>query len=94
MRDQDILLQRITLEELTRKIGENVKNEIDVLSKNLLSKNANDELLSRTEACEFLKIDASTLWHWTNQGKVKAYAISNRRYYKRTQLLECLKPVK
>lgn len=51
-------------------------------------------LLTRQEACDFLKIDSSTLWHWTNKGKVKAYGIANRRYYKKSELLECLKPLK
>ena len=94
MKKNQILLQSITLEELTKKIGDGVKNEINVLTRNLLSKNASDELLTRAEASEFLKIDPSTLWHWTNNGKVKAYGISNRRYYKRTELLECLTPLK
>jgi hypothetical protein len=29
------------------------------------------------------KIDSSTLWAWTNAGKVKAYGIGARRYYKK-----------
>lgn len=53
-----------------------------------------EDLLTRKEACDFLKIDSSTLWHWTNKGKVKAYAIANRRYYKKNELIDCLKPLK
>jgi hypothetical protein len=29
------------------------------------------------------KIDSSTLWAWTKNGKLKVYGIANRRYYKR-----------
>ena len=93
MKDNQILLQGITLEELAKSIGNDVKNEINALVSKMLSKNADDELLTRTEACELLKIDISTLWHWTNKGKVKAYGIASRRYYKRSEIIECLTPL-
>ena len=54
------------------------------------SKDNSDELLTREETCQFLKIDSSTLWAWTNKQKVKAYGIASRRYYKKKELLECL----
>lgn len=80
-------------EELTSAISEVLNKQLLELKKQLLSKNENDELLTRKEACEYLQIDSSTLWHWTNKGKVKAYGIANRRYYKRTELNEALKPL-
>ena len=83
-----------TPKELTTAISEVVAMQLLELKKKLLSENANDELLTRKEACEFLQIDSSTLWHWTNKGKVKAYGIANRRYYKRSELTEALKPLK
>ena len=85
-----ILLQNLTSEQLSELINEGVKCQLDNFQKNLTSQKANDDLLTRLEACEFLKINSSTLWHWTNAGKVKAYGISNRRYYKRSELLESL----
>lgn len=67
---------------------------IDIKQKpNPLGKDEED-LLTRKEACEFLKIDSTTLWHWTNKGKIKAYGIANRRYYKKGELIESLKPLK
>lgn len=53
-----------------------------------------DELLTREEACKFLQINSTTLWHWTNKGKVTAYGIGNRRYYKKAELIDALKPLK
>ncbi|REE24718.1 helix-turn-helix protein [Winogradskyella pacifica] len=93
MQKQSILLQSITLDEIIKKF-DSVENALFSLSQNLTSRNFNDELLSRKDACELLQIDSSTLWHWTNKGKVKAYSISNRRYYKRSELIDCLTPVK
>lgn len=83
-----------TPQQLADLITEGVKIQLQELKKNLDSQQANDELLTREETCKFLSIDSSTLWAWTNKGKVKAYGIGNRRYYKRSELLESLKLLK
>ena len=85
---------QFTPEELTELFNVSFKTQFDNFKKDLLTEKANDDLLTRTEACEFLKIDSSTLWAWQNKGKVKGYSIVNRRYFKRSELLECLIPVK
>jgi hypothetical protein len=85
-----ILIQEITLEQLVLLIGTSVKSGIQEFQNDLQTKDKSEELLSRDETCKFLKIDSSTLWAWTNAGKVKAYGIGARRYYKRSELMECL----
>lgn len=85
-----IILQGTTPEKLVDLFSEKLKSQIEALKKDLTDQQANEELLTRDEACEFLKINSSTLWVWTNKQKVKAYGIGNRRYYKRSELLECL----
>lgn len=85
-----IILQGITLEDLLNPLRELSENQFQDLRKDLLNQKANDELLTREETCNFLKINSSTLWAWTNKGKVKAYGIANRRYYKRSELNEAL----
>jgi len=87
-----ILLQNLSPEKLTELIKDGVKSQLEDFKKTLQTHNP-DELLTRTETCKFLQIDSSTLWHWTNKGKVKAYGIGNRRYYKKAELLESLKPL-
>jgi hypothetical protein len=47
-------------------------------------------ILTRDEACKFLSIDSSTLWAWTNKGKVITYGIGARRYYKKSELMNSL----
>jgi len=94
MKTNSILLQNISPEELGNLIDDKLKNQIEDLIVHLSNLKSNDELLTREETCKFLSIDSSTLWAWTNKGKVKAYGIGNRRYYKRSELLECLKPLK
>ena len=90
MQDNAILLQTLTIEQLQQLIGTSVRNGIQEFQKELQTKDNSEELLSRAETCKFLKIDSSTLWAWTNKGKVKVYGICARRYYKRSELMECL----
>ena len=90
MQNNAILLQTLTVEQLQQLIGTSVRNGILELQKELQSKDNSEELMTREETCQFLKIDSSTLWAWTNNGKVKAYGIGARRYYKKTEIMECL----
>ena len=88
--EPQIILQGIKTETLVNLINENVKAQLLELKKSLQTNEANNDLLSRSETLELLQIDSSTLWHWTNKGKVTAYGIGNRRYYKRSELMEAL----
>ena len=89
-----IFLQSITLDELLSSIKEGVKNQLTDFKKELETQSAKDELMTRSEACDFLRVDESTIYHWTRKGKVKAYAIANRRYYKRSELIESIQLLK
>ncbi|MCK9235782.1 MAG: helix-turn-helix domain-containing protein [Weeksellaceae bacterium] len=88
-----ILLQNVSPEALTELIKESVKSQLDDFKKDLQTHNP-DELLTREEVLDLLQINSVTLWHWTNKGKVTAYGIGNRRYYKRAELIDALKPLK
>ena len=88
-----ILLQNLNTADLTQLIKDGVKSQLKDFKETFNTHNP-DELLTRTETCKFLQIDSSTLWHWTNKGKVIAYGIGNRRYYKKAELLESLQLVK
>jgi len=89
MNAKAIIVQQIDKDDLSQLIRDTLKSELqNVYSSPKLT---DDEvLLTRSEVCELLKIDASTLWHWTNKGKIKAYGIANRRYYKKNEILESL----
>ncbi|WP_294963602.1 helix-turn-helix domain-containing protein [uncultured Flavobacterium sp.] len=89
-----ILLHELTVEDLQQLINSSVQDGLQEFQKNALIKENSEELLTREEACKFLKIDSSTLWAWTNNNKVTAYGIGARRYYKKTELMESLKMLK
>jgi phage replication-related protein YjqB (UPF0714/DUF867 family) len=88
-----ILLQNLSPDDLSQLIKDGFKSILSDFKKELNTVDP-DELLTRDETCKFLQIDSSTLWHWTNKGKVKAYGIGNRRYYKKAELLESLTALK
>lgn len=90
MQNNAILLQNLTVEQLQQLIGTSVQSGIIELQKEIQTKGNSDELMTREETYKFLKIDSSTLWAWTNKGKVKAYGIGAKRYYKKNEILECL----
>ena len=78
-----------TPEALIEKINESVKLQLEDFKKNLNTTDP-DELLTRAEACKFLKIEQTTLYHWQKAGKIKMYGIGNRRFLKKAELMECL----
>lgn len=68
-------------------------NSIEKAIEKLNSAKNNDEnvLLSRTEACELLKINFTSLWKHTKSGKLNSYGIGNRVYYKKGEILNSIK---
>ena len=82
------------INQLAELVAERVKIQIQDLKPDSAPTSDNEVLLTREETCEFLKINSSTLWDWTNKNKVTAYGIGNRRYYKRSELLNSLKELK
>jgi len=90
---KSLQLINTTPEELAVLINEGVRTQLNELKKEFSPKDP-DVLLTREQTCELLQIDSSTLWAWTNKGKVKAYGIANRRYYKKSEILESLVQLK
>ena len=58
-----------------------------------LSQTEFKEILTRKEVAELLSIDLSTLWSWTKTGKLKAYGIGNRVFYKYSEVMDSLLPI-
>ena len=82
-----IIFDVLSKEELQDLIGKSLEEVIKNNSKNIPP---DQELLTREEACMLLKVDSSTLWRWTNKGKITAYGIGSKRFYKKEELLNSL----
>ena len=91
--DNTTLLQSLTPEQLGDIIENKITVAFDRLFQKMDSTSPSNDLLTREEACKLLSINSSTLWSYTNQGRIQAYSIGSRRYYKRSELLASLTPV-
>ncbi|MFD1292398.1 helix-turn-helix domain-containing protein [Lutibacter holmesii] len=87
MNEKQIILEVLSKEELKKLIADSVNEAMD-LKRSVVD--PVDQLLTREEACKFLKINSSTLWNWTKKGKITSYGIASRKYYKKNELLDTL----
>ena len=85
-----ILLQNVNQEQFTELIKNVFREQIKELKQELENKEANADLLSREQVLELLQINSSTLWHWTNKGKINVYKFANKCYYKRSEIMEAI----
>lgn len=88
------LIEQVSASEFTELIMFEFRKELEEFKKEFLNQSANDDLLSREQTLELLQIDASTLWHWQNKGKIICYKFSNKAYYKRSQIMATITPLK
>lgn len=84
-----VLVHNLDVQQLKEIINTTVKDQLNDVFE-ALKREKNETLLTREETFRLLKIDSTTLWYWTRDGKLKCYAIGNRRYYKKSEVLECL----
>ena len=85
-----IQVENISVEELTEIIADKLADKIETRIAMLISKQNDEELLTRTETAKILKVELTTLWSWTKKGKITAYGIGNRVYYKRGEIMKSL----
>jgi|JI6StandDraft_1071083.scaffolds.fasta_scaffold19392_4 excisionase family DNA binding protein len=81
-----------TPKDLVNLLNESVKSQLEDFKKDFSNQNP-DELLTREQTASYLQIDLSTLHNWTTKGKIKCLAIGSRRYFKKSDILESLKPL-
>ena len=78
-------LHSLTPQQLEEIVKKTIKEEVNDLKENFQPK-VPVEFLTRQQTADLLHIDLSTLWAWTNRGKLLAYSISSRVYYKRSEV--------
>lgn len=88
-----VQLFQTTPEQIKEDIISGVKSELEKLKVEFQPKQPT-EFLTRNEVKELLKIDLSTVHNWTKRGKLKAYGIAGRIYYKRSEVEQALTPLK
>ena len=84
-----IEITEITVEELSDKVADKLLAKIKHYIDELQAKE-NVVYLTRQETADFLKIDITTLYNWTNKGKLISYGIGHRRYYNKQESIDKL----
>jgi predicted DNA-binding transcriptional regulator AlpA len=87
------LIEQVSPDQFMELIVFMFRKELEDFKKSLTTQNP-DELLSRPQVLELLQINASTLWHYQNKGRVTVYKFGNKCFYKRAELLAGLIPLK
>jgi excisionase family DNA binding protein len=82
-----------TPEQIQSEIVQGVSNLLESLKADFQPK-LPTEYLTREETANLLSIDKSTLWSWSKKGKLKAWSIGNRVYYKRSEIEQAIVELK
>ena len=83
---------QVTPDELQEKILNGINKKLDELKKEFQPKEPT-EYLTRNEVKDLFKVDLSTVHNWTKKGKLKAYYVGGRVYYKRNEVDQLLTPL-
>lgn len=89
---KSIQLIQVTPEELREAIVDGVKIQLNDLKSHFQPK-IPTEYLTRAEVKDLLKIDLSTIHNWSKKGKLQAYGIGGRVYYKRSEIESVITPL-
>ena len=93
METNSILLQNLSTDQLTDLIGNVFDTKLKAFQENQNTKTENDDLITRPQVLELLQINASTLWHWQNKGRITVYKFANKCYYRRSELMNTVTPL-
>ena len=85
-----ILLQNVSPEQFTEMIKTVLAEQMKQFKIDLNNKDDKDDLLTRDQVLELLQVNSSTLWHWTNKGKINVYKFANKCYYKRSEIMQSI----
>jgi excisionase family DNA binding protein len=83
-------IENVSVDELVATITNKVLEGLEICLEQLQQKKHQELLLTRTETAKYLQINMTTLWNWTKKGKLKAYGLGNRVYYKKNEIDEAL----
>jgi predicted DNA-binding transcriptional regulator AlpA len=87
--ETQIFLRGITLHQLAEAITPLLQKK-DVIE---ITSNSEKVLLTPIEVCELLSFNKTSLWKHTKTGRLKSYGMGRRVYYKRSEVLDAVKPI-
>lgn len=87
MSETKIYLNGITLQELAEALTPLLQPQ------QVVQLEPSNDLLTRDEVCKLLNFNKTSLWKHTKSGRLKSYGIGNRVLYKKSEVLEAVKPI-
>ena len=81
-----ILFQGCTLQQLAEELA-------PLLQSNSKNKDDENEFISIEETCKLLRLNKTSVWKHTKSGKLRSFGIGNRVLYRRSEVLEAVKPL-
>ena len=81
-----IFLNGITLEQLAEAV-------VKLQQQPIATPQLENEFITRDEVCKLLNFNKTTLYKHTKSGKLLSFGIGNRVLYKKSQVLEAVKPI-
>lgn len=87
--NNQILLTSISIDEFRTLIDDSVKNAFTELQPKEPSK-AENQLIKIEEVSKLLNVSQVTIHAWKKSGKLPFYKISNKIYFKKSEILEAL----
>jgi excisionase family DNA binding protein len=89
--ERSILLECLSADELKEIIREIFREELLYIKND--NKIDSEEILTRKETASLLKISLTALWNWTKNGEIPSYGLGRKLYYKKSEVVHCLRTV-
>ena len=88
-----IQITEVTADELADAVADKLMLKIENYLKEL-SKKQNDEILTRQEVADYLRISLVTIHSWNKHGILNPIRMGNRIFYKKQDILDVLEQQK
>ncbi|MFD1616572.1 helix-turn-helix domain-containing protein [Gelatiniphilus marinus] len=88
-----IQITEVTADELADTVADKLMLKIENYLKEL-SKKQNDEILTRQEVADYLRISLVTIHSWNKHGILNPIRMGNRIFYKKQDILDVLEQQK
>ncbi len=79
-------------DELKAAMADIIRHEVEKLKADFQPKQPT-EYMTRQQVAAFFNVDLATVWNWTKRGKLQAYGMGNRVYYRRDEVEASLTPL-
>ena len=88
---KNVLIESVDIEEFSVKIGDLFESKLQEFL--ATRPEEHEEYLTRKQVAELLQISLVTLHNWTKKGILTGYRISNKRLYKKSEIIDAIKQV-